>query len=207
MLNRYFDSEGNIDFIYANIVVKNIYFALISLDYILNKLDYNIGVYHDEHTYYFFYIQSLLTACGNISNVFYNAGGRGGKIATQRSQRLRNTFNITKSLYPLVFQKEVRNTNAHFDERYEQFGGNIGDYNLLDQNTDFNMRTTIMQNPHLRTYDKESGIYYTYNNKMNQISYDFNQLNCELRTMLSTIIKNPIFKSGWVDSPPEEIIK
>lgn len=207
MLNRYFDSQGNIDFIYANVVVKNIYFALISLNYILYKPDYDIGVYHDEHTYYFFHIQSLLTACGNISNVFYNTGGHGGNTATQRGRRLRNTFNINKSLYPLVFQKEVRNTNAHFDERYEQFGGNIGDYNLLDHNTDLNMRTIIMQNPHLRTYDKESGIYYTYNNKMNPISYDLNQLNCELRTMLSKLTENPIFESGWVDSPPEETIR
>ena len=69
------------------------------------------------------------------------------------------------------------------------------------------MRTIIIQNPHLRTYDKESGIYYTYNNKMNPISYDLNQLNCELRTMLSKLTENPIFESGWVDSPPEETIR
>lgn len=69
------------------------------------------------------------------------------------------------------------------------------------------MRTIIMQNPHLRTYDKESGIYYTYNNRMNPISYDLNQLNCELRTMLSKLTGNPIFEFGWVDSPPEEIIR
>ena len=38
MLNRYFRVDGNnsIDFMYANIAVKNIYFALISLDYIFD---------------------------------------------------------------------------------------------------------------------------------------------------------------------------
>lgn len=71
MFNRYFEiSEGNIDFVYANVAVKNIYFGLISLDYIFNHSDFDYGIYHDEHTFYFFHIQSLLNACGNISNVF-----------------------------------------------------------------------------------------------------------------------------------------
>lgn len=61
MFNRYFKADGNIDFVYANIAVKNIYFALISLDYILYQKDYNIGIYHDEHTYYFFHNQVDLT--------------------------------------------------------------------------------------------------------------------------------------------------
>lgn len=71
MLNRYFkvDCNNSLDFMYANMAVKNIYFALISLDYIFDPDKYNVGVYHDEHAYYFFHIQSLLTACGNISNV------------------------------------------------------------------------------------------------------------------------------------------
>ena len=55
MLNCYFDaSKVNPDFVYSNIAVKNIYFALISLDYIINHPEFDIGIYHDEHTYYFF---------------------------------------------------------------------------------------------------------------------------------------------------------
>ena len=122
MLNCYFDaSKVNPDFVYSNIAVKNIYFALISLDYIINHPEFDIGIYHDEHTYYFFHIQSTLTACGNISNIFYNHGGFGGKAATVRSRRLRDTFGITNGRFPLVFQKEVRNTNEHFDERYDEY--------------------------------------------------------------------------------------
>lgn len=204
MLNRYFNADGNIDFLYANISVKNIHFALISLDHILYRTDFDIGIYHDEHTYYFFHIQSLLTACGNISNVFYNHGRFGGKEATKRSQRLRGIFNIKKAQYPLIFQKEARNTNEHFDERYEEFRGCVGDYNLLDENTTPHMREVIINKPHLRTYDKENGVYHTYNHKLEPISYNLYQLHEELHRMLVAIETNPVFESAWVDTMPNE---
>lgn len=101
-------------------------------------------------------MQSLLTACGNISNVFYNLGAFDGKADTARCQRLRQQFRINKMDFPLVFLKEVRNTNENFDERYEQYHGLIGDYNIIDQDTDPVMRTTIQCNAHLRTYVKNT---------------------------------------------------
>lgn len=203
MLNRYFRVGGNnsMDFMYANIAVKNIYFALISLDYIFDYGKYNIGIYHDEHTYFFFHIQSLLTACGNIANVFYNSGGYNGRRSTERCRRLRNSLNISKTDYPLVFQKEVRNTNEHFDERYEEFRGNLGDYNLLDHDTDPYMRAVIQTNPHLRTYDKESHIYHTFirrNGRFEQFEYNLSTLKRELERMRDCITTNPIFDSAWV---------
>ena len=117
MFNRYFETEdGNTDFIYANIAVKNIYFALISLDYILNNDTIDYSIYHDEHTFYFFHIQSLLTDCGNISNIFYNSGFnlRNSDQVKARCERLRENLTINKTDFPLVFLKEVRNTNEHF---------------------------------------------------------------------------------------------
>lgn len=208
MLNRYFEAtEDNIDFMYANVAVKNIYFALISLDYIFNDSDFELSRYHDEHTFYFFHIQSLLTACGNISNVFYNFSGFNGKQVTARCYRLRNLLKIYKRDFPLVFQKEVRNTNEHFDERYEQFHGSLGDYNILSAETDPYMRAVIQTNPHLRTYDKENGIYYTYDRKMQCIEYNLHQLRNELISMLRQITENPVFDSAWTDSISTESVK
>lgn len=203
MFNRYFIVDGNnsLDFMYANIAVKNIYFALISLDYIFDCGKYDIGIYHDEYTYYFFHIQSLLTACGNIANVFYNPSGYNGRQSTERCRRLRNSLNINKTAYPLVFQKEVRNTNVHFDERYEKFRGNLGDYNLLGHDTDPYMRSVIHTNPHLRTYDTASHIYYSFirrNGRFEQFEYDLITLRQELEQMLNCITTNPLFNSAWV---------
>ncbi|NLH45179.1 MAG: hypothetical protein GX451_03505, partial [Acholeplasmataceae bacterium] len=121
MFNNYFKSDkNNIEFLFANVTVKNVDFALISLSALLDgeNIDYNL--YNDEHTFCFFHIQSLLTACGNIYNVFY---GFSSKLPSHnnmyRTTLLRNTFGINKSRFPLVFQKEVRNTNEHFDERFD----------------------------------------------------------------------------------------
>ncbi len=208
MQNRYFNAtEDNADFLFANISVKNIYFALISLDYILNPPDFDYGIYHDEHTFYFFYLQSLLTACGNISNVFYNPGGRYGKLATERSRRLRQTLNISRPEFQLVFQKEFRNTNEHFDERYDALRGCLGDYNIIDNDTDPYIRSAIQVNPHLRTFDKENMIYITYNQKFIEITYDLNQLRNELKKMLTRITENPVYNSAWVDTMPGEEMK
>lgn len=205
MLNQYFNSEDNPDLLYANIVLKNIHFALVALEHIFNHLHYKIGIYHDEHTYYFYHIQSLLTACGNISNVFYNTFSE--KTACERSKKLRNLFNIKKSRYPLVFQKEVRNTNEHFDERYEQFDNCIGDYNILDNNTDPFIRTIITQNPHLRTYDKENRIYITYNRQLNRIEYDLKKLQEELLDIKKIITKSALFIDNWkTDIGNEQVI-
>lgn len=205
MLNKYFDaSKVSPDFVYANIAVKNIYFALISLDYIINHPEFEIGIYHDEHTYYFFHIQSILTACGNISNIFYNHGGSGDKAATARSKRLRDTFGITRARFPLVFQKEVRNTNEHFDERYDKYDKPIGDYNIIDKNTDAFIRDCIETNTHLRTYYKDRFEYVTYNRKQERIIYNLIELRNELFTMLNHITQNPVLDSGWSTTPQNE---
>ncbi len=210
MFNRYFEiKDGNTDFLYANIAVKNIYFALISLDYILNKENYDNNIYHDEHTFYFYHIQSLLTACGNISNIFYNNGFNSEykEQITSRCKKLRESLNINKKAFPLIFQKEVRNTNEHFDERYHEFNGNVGDYNILDKNTDFYVRQRIISNPHLRTYDKRLGVYFTYGKNRNRIAYDMHKLYSELNDMLEKIMNNPIYNSGWVDNLSGEKVK
>lgn len=207
MLNRYFKAnENNIDFIYANAVVENIYFALISLQHILYKTEIDYGIYHDKNTYYFFHLQNLLTACGNICNVFYNNTNWNKKSVSDRCSRLRKEFGVTNKRFPLIFQKEVRNTNEHFDERYERFNGKVGDYNIIDKNTDQDMKDIIMSNPHLRTFDITNKTYYTYDRKLNKIEYDLFKLNNELVRLLNLVTNNPTFHSSWVDENPQKQI-
>ena len=205
MYNRYFNAtEDNQGFLFANIAVKNIHFAQISLYYILDRTEIEWNVFVDEHTYYFFHLQSVLTACGNIVGVFRNCTN---KIATARSRMLREQFEVTSKEFPLVFQKEVRNTNMHFDERYDHFRGLVGDYNILTHDTHQDMRETIENTPHLRIYDKEQQIYYTYNQRFERISYDLNQLRWELARLLTRITENPIFNSAWVYPMPGEDVR
>ena len=203
MLNRHFDSSNNPDFIYANAVLQNIDYALISLNYIFNKSEfYSQDIYHNDHTYYFYYIQNTLTACGNISNVFYNNSKWDNVDITQRCNRIRKKYGISKSQFKLIFFKEVRNTNEHFDERYLEFNNNIGDLNLIYDNTDAYMRNTILTEHHLRTYDVSNHIYYTYNKKQNLIVYDLLELHDELIEMKNIIQNNPLTYTSWDDLDP-----
>ena len=203
MLNRHFDSSNNPDFIYANAVLQNIDYALISLNYIFNKSEfYSQDIYHNDHTYYFYYIQNTLTACGNISNVFYNNSKWDNVEITQRCNRIRKKYGIRKSQFKLIFFKEVRNTNEHFDERYLEFNNNIGDLNLIYDNTDAYMRNTILSEHHLRTYDVSNHIYYTYNRKQNLIVYDLLELHDELIEMKNIIQNNPSTYTSWDDLEP-----
>ena len=203
MLNRHFDSSNNPDFIYANAVLQNIDYALISLNYIFNKSEfYSQDIYHNDHTYYFYYIQNILTACGNISNVFYNNSKWDNVDITQRCNRIRKKYGISKSQFKLIFFKEVRNTNEHFDERYLEFNNNIGDLNLIYDNTDAYMRNTILTEHHLRTYDVSNHIYYTYNREQNLIMYDLLELHDELVEMKNIIQNNPLTYTSWDDLEP-----
>lgn len=196
MFNSSFDLEGNeLEFVFGNSVIQNINYALVSLKYILNEKYFDKKIYNNRHTYYFFHIQSLLTACGCIYNVFYTYHGF-NKTATKRCTELRDIFNICKSEFPLVFQKEARNTNEHFDERYDTFDYNIGDYNLLDSSTDRKVRNIIMNSPHLRSYDIESKIYSTYDRQSRRIEYNFDELSKELIEMKRRIVNNPYFISA-----------
>ena len=203
MFNREFESD--ITFLFAHLSVKNINFALISLRCLLEEREIDQELFLDEHTYYFFHIQSLLAACGNLSNVFYNYGFN-GREAIERSQHLRRQFGIDKAQFPLVFQKEARNTNEHFDERYDASGSQFGDYNLLAANTPREMRDSIMNTPHLRTFDRATGIYHTYNRKNQQISYNFHELTGQLLEIRRRIAECPIYENGWIDNIPEAIV-
>jgi hypothetical protein len=197
VFNREF--EADVIFLFAQLSVKNINFALISLRCLLDGRDIDTELYLDEITYYFFHIQSLLTACGNITNVFYN-NGYNGRVLTERSKLLRCQFGICRDQFPLVFQKEARNTNEHFDERYDVSGSQFGDYNLLDANTTQEMRDSIMNTPHLRTFDRASGIYHTYDRNFQPIRYDLHELTDQLLEMRRRIAESTIYESGWIDN-------
>ena len=200
-------NESNKDFVYANSILKNIDFALVSLTNIFDFEENYTNSYGDEHTFYFFHIQSILTACGCITDNFYPHGIY-GKDITQRGIRLRKLFNISKNEFPLVFQKEARNTNIHYDERYDRFFSGVGDYNLIGRETPINMKNYILSNPHLRTYDINRRIYITYDRNLRQIEYNFGTLQKELLVMRDRIQHNPITNSAWVDQPfNENIIK
>lgn len=71
MFNRRIEiTKENESILFVNAVIENLRYAIISLDALFNQRDYS--GYYDEYTFYFFHMQSILTAQGNIYNVLFN---------------------------------------------------------------------------------------------------------------------------------------
>lgn len=193
MFNRQIEiTRENESILFINSVIENLRYGLISLDMMFNCDERRVCQnYYDEHTFYFFHMQSVLTAQGNIWNVLYCNYPHKRQISQERVRRVREAFDIDLSKYPLVGNKKFRNTNEHFDERYYQYNG-IGDMNLLKLDTPKNERNAILNTSHLRTIDIENWMYYSYDGFGRQIRLDLRQLRNEMYDMLSALCTNDI---------------
>ena len=193
MFNRQIEiTRENESILFINAVIENLRYGIISLDMMFNSVEENIcQKYYDEHTFYFFHIQSVLTAQGNIYNVLYNDYFDIRIVSQDRVKKVREAFGIDLSKYPLVGNKKFRNTNAHFDERYYQYNG-VGDMNLLKADTSIDDRKTILNTSHLRTIDVENWIYYSYDSRGRQLCLNLRELRKEMYEMLVALCTNDI---------------
>lgn len=128
MFNRQIEiTRENESILFINAVIENLRYGLISLDMMFNCDEENVyQKYYDLHTFYFFHMQSVLTAQGNIYNVLYSDFFDRKIVSKERVEKVREAFGVDLTRYPLVGNKKFRNTNAHFDERYYQYNG-VGD--------------------------------------------------------------------------------
>lgn len=194
--------------IFPCLAVENINYALISLYYIIDVPEYDTKIFPNPLTYYFYHIQNVLASCGKINSIFYGKSSPYKKECTiglsieDRSKLLRETFKISRGAFPLVFKKEARNTDVHIDERFHSFGGRVGDYNLIDNDTPDKIRQEILNTPHLRTFDRSNKIYYTYtldkDKGMCQTSLNFHTLRTQFEKMKEAITSNQIFEKAWL---------
>ena len=71
MFNQYIvNDDMTEDTLLLATIRMNIEFALVSARCIINSPNYDEEVYGTRYVYYFFHLQSLLTACGNITSAF-----------------------------------------------------------------------------------------------------------------------------------------
>lgn len=171
----------------------NIKFALLSTRCIIDLPEFDERIYETRHVYYFFHLQSLLTACGNITSAFFGSkpysainretrrydNGIYRQIA-ESARRFRDNYGITRDRYRLIFQKEMRNTVIHSNERIIEHNGQMGDFNLIDENTPPEVVNTILGMTHLRTLDLRTMYYYTYDRRKRQIMVNLYELEQQL---------------------------
>ncbi len=193
-------TKENSDILFVNAVIENLKYGIISLDTMFSHRMTELFC-GDRHTFFFFYMQSVLTAQGNIWNILFNDYYKKRQISYERTWRLRKTFGIDVKEYPLVGNKEFRNTNEHFDERYEKYIDNakgFGDLNIIDASTDEEVRNAILNTPHLRTIDIEQWTYISYNRQNKKIILDLQQLRHEMFLLLEKLCVNDIRR--WEDN-------
>ncbi len=187
MFNRRIEApKGNGEILFANALIENLRYGLISLDIMFKrKIPKVFG--GDKHTFYFFYMQSLLAAQGNIWNILYGDHFRAGREQSEtRRAILRTRFDINTDQYRRLKDKRFRNTNAHFDERYEEHGFRLGDLNIIDRFTEDSVKKEIINTTHLRTIDIENWVYRTYY-QGKPITLDLRELKEEMMDLLGKL--------------------
>ncbi len=208
MFDEYFDyGDENGVYLLSGNINMNIEFALASVKSITSEPEYDKKLFCNRFVYYFFHLQSLFTACGNINSTFYNFNFlKGVDPQTKRYdrtlyqnqnsdyQRLRDIYHIDKEHFPLVFNKDFRNTIIHSDERIMEHNANVGDYNILDHHTPDSIVSTILNTPHLRTLDLRTMTYHSYNKQKSHISVNLLDLQDELEKIKINLIKYSPFK-------------
>lgn len=181
MFNVSFDPiTGDKVYIFHQHILKNIQYATIALDHILQRVyDKNeIREYSSPHIYYFSNMEAVLNACSGICNVLNYCNNR-NKVAYYRSKLLREYYKITIGNFPIILNKSIRNTNEHFDERIDLLHGETGDCNIIDENTPEDIKKIILEQMHLRTLDLKAMEYITYVLRAGYTSLPYNEERLE----------------------------
>ena len=206
MFNQYLElNEENADIIMANTVIENLKFIIISLD-IIFRGDIGEDFYEEDYTFYFYHLQNAFTSCGNVINVF-SSNLRRARQYNDRAKYMQETFEIDISEYKWLFNKEFRNANEHFDERYDIFHGVVGDYNVVSKNTPTRNRREILNRPHIRTLDTQNWIYVTYDKRGRKISCNLRELRDDAYSLLYKISMHPrLLRTSLTHIPTKELI-
>lgn len=192
--------SGRQGFLFEQNILMNIEFALNGLEHVFHgDLQNNdCGIYKSCYQYYFFYMESVLNACSGIYNVLVCCNFR-NRVAVNRAAILRDYYRIRTCEYPNVFNKNIRNTNEHFDERIDIVQGEMGDFNIITTDMPNVIRDKILDERHLRTIDFQRNVYITYilsDRKLRKVEMDLQSLSTELKRLKSVILSKSVNQYG-----------
>lgn len=147
--------------------------ALVSIEYISNAKYGNTTCFENKAQYYHYYLDHLLYSIGQISERFRVVKNPQKKDVEFNERRKINrvNYNFNEATFPILSNKEYRNTIEHIDEHdinviISQVG--VGGFNYIDEETPDNLKDILLSNwhNHIYTLDLLSGnIYITRNGK------------------------------------------
>ena len=185
--NKAFEAETNY---HLNFQIIS---ALISIDFITNCKNNNIGPFENKAQYYHFYVDHLLYSLGQISERFHVVEQpRTYQIEyNERRKQNRINYNFNEVTFPILSNKDYRNTITHIDEYdinvISSYMG-VGGFNYIDSETPDSLKETLLSNryTHIYTLDLLSGnIYITRND--NELTLCIADLRKELNQLHDTV--------------------
>lgn len=115
----------------------------------------NIGnEWRNKYEYYHFYSDHLLFSMGQIATRFLESNKDSPKIKTRKKINCQK-FCFSKSDYPILSEKRVRNVIEHIDERNQKIileKKAVGGFCLIDDETDFKLANTILNQKETQPY-------------------------------------------------------
>lgn len=111
--------------------------ALASLDR-LNNYDDRF-LWENRCQYYHYYCDHLLYSIGQISNRFIINPNEKDRLLKERKQLNRANYQFSETNYPILSDKNARNTIEHIDEHNQNIISKkhgVGGFNLIDSETD-----------------------------------------------------------------------
>ena len=128
--------------------------ALFSIENILNRTICNLGLLKNKYQYYHYYCDHLIFSIGQIANRFDVKDSDAGLILERKNANIRN-FDFSKTKYPILSDKKIRNTIEHIDEHNQKIikkHCGVGGFNLIDTDTDADVVTALTTNKKIHPY-------------------------------------------------------
>ncbi len=157
--------------------------ALFSLENIMHKFPENHVIFKNKYQYYHYYCDHLIFSLGQIANRFIIKAEENGLALERKNANIMN-FGFNKDKYPILSNKQIRNTIEHIDEHNQKVIGKyhgVGGFNLIDSDTDVEVVNALTANRkyHPYTLDLINKTLMIMRND-NELSLDLEELRNEL---------------------------
>ena len=166
------------EFVYAQYMESQIYY----IHKLINRLTPALGRLDPEQ--YFLDSQLLLSLITNVANVLDS------RRKKERSSHLITYFDIQLDKIPSIINRDMRNTNEHYDERMDDFmeESNV----ILTQNDidDVKKLVSVVQTRGLTGYaNLDNNCLYSVDRKLNRIMISLDQVKEETYYIMQQINK------------------
>ncbi len=166
------------EFVYAQYIESQIYY----IHKLLSRLTFKQAQINPEQ--YFLDSQLLLNLVTNVANVFDS------RRKKERSKHLVNFFDISLDKITTITNRDMRNTNEHYDERMDDF---MEESNVVLSSKDIEdvrKLVSVIQTRGLTGYaDLDNNCLYSVDRNLNRIVIKLSDIKSETNYIMNQINK------------------